>query len=175
MTDPDPIQTRCILALDLGRTTGWALLTRANVIHSGTEEFRPGRFESSGMALLRFRAWLNALHMQSGGLEQIYFEEVRAHKGTTAAHTYGEFMGQLKPWADEDTNRIPYLGVPVGTIKRFATGKGNAPKDAVIQAVRTKFGHSQVTDHNEADALAILHWAISASPANHNPKGGNNA
>ena len=49
-------------------------------------------------------------------------------------------------------------GVPVGTIKRHATGKGNASKDEMIAAMRA-LGHA-VTDDNEADALAILHWAI---------------
>ena len=155
---------RSILALDLGRTTGWALALPEGRIYSGTEEFRPGRFESSGMALLRFRSWLSVMHQQGSGLAACVFEEVRRHNGTTAAHTYGEFLGQLKAWADEDHNNVPYLGVPVGTIKKFATGKGNAGKDEMIEAVRTRLGHPDVADHNEADALAILHWAMKEGP-----------
>ena len=53
--------------------------------------------------------------------------------------------------------RLAYQGVPVGTIKRFATGKGNADKAAVIAALRER-GFSP-TDDNEADAIAILLWA----------------
>ena len=53
---------------------------------------------------------------------------------------------------------MAYQGVPVGTIKRFATGKGNAGKDAVVAAVRAR-GFSPADD-NEADAIAILLWAI---------------
>ncbi len=53
---------------------------------------------------------------------------------------------------------IPYQGIPVGTIKRHATGKGNASKAEVMEAMRRK-GHHPVDD-NAADALAILHWAI---------------
>ena len=53
---------------------------------------------------------------------------------------------------------IPYSGVPVGTIKRHATGKGNAPKEAMIAAARGR-GFSPVDD-NEADAIAILLWAL---------------
>jgi len=49
-------------------------------------------------------------------------------------------------------------GVPVGTIKRHVTGKGNADKEAVIDAVR-RLGFAPADD-NEADALALLHWAI---------------
>jgi Holliday junction resolvasome RuvABC endonuclease subunit len=48
--------------------------------------------------------------------------------------------------------------VPVGTIKRYIAGKGNADKQAVIAAVRARgFNPS---DDNEADALAILLWAV---------------
>jgi hypothetical protein len=48
--------------------------------------------------------------------------------------------------------------VPVGTIKRHIAGKGNADKQAVISAAKT-LGFAPADD-NEADALALLHWAI---------------
>ena len=38
------------------------------------------------------------------------------------------------------------------------TGKGNADKKAVIEAVR-RLGFNP-SDDNEADALALLHWAV---------------
>ncbi|MFZ1416691.1 MAG: hypothetical protein WAS73_19270 [Defluviicoccus sp.] len=46
----------------------------------------------------------------------------------------------------------------MGTIKRHIAGKGNADKAAVIDAVR-KLGFNPADD-NEADALALLDWAI---------------
>ena len=79
-----------------------------------------------------------------------------AHAGTDAAHIYGGLMATLTSWAE--VRGIPYEGVPVGTIKRHATGKGNAPKEAMIAAARAR-GFSPADD-NEADAIAILHWAI---------------
>lgn len=51
-----------------------------------------------------------------------------------------------------------YQGVPVATIKKHATGKGNAGKEEMIAAAKAR-GH-QPTDDNEADALAILHWVL---------------
>jgi len=48
--------------------------------------------------------------------------------------------------------------VPVGTIKRHVTGKGNADKQAVIAAVRAR--GFMPADDNEADAIAILLWAL---------------
>ena len=67
-------------------------------------------------------------------------------------------MASLTSWGE--LRGIPYEGVPVGTIKRHATGKGNAPKQAMIDAVRAK-GFSP-EDDNEADAIAILLWALDA-------------
>ena len=144
-----------ILALDLGTTTGWALRSRDGSITSGTMTFRPSRFEGGGMRYLRFRAWLSEISHLARGIDRVVFEEVRAHAGTDAAHIYGGFLAHLTAWCEE--RELPYEGVPVGTIKRFATGKGNADKAAVIAALRER-GFSP-TDDNEADAIAILLWA----------------
>ena len=65
-------------------------------------------------------------------------------------------MATLTAWCEH--HQIPYQGVPVGTIKKHATGKGNAGKDDMIASVRLH-GHTPVDD-NEADALALLYWAV---------------
>ena len=145
-----------ILALDLGSTTGWAMRLTDGSVVSGTMEFRPGRYEGGGMRFLRFRSWLDHLEAGAKTIDLIHFEEVRRHAGTDAAHIYGGFLAHLSAWCE--LKHIPYQGVPVGTIKRHATGKGNAGKDAVIAAMRSKGFKPE--DDNEADALAILSWAI---------------
>jgi hypothetical protein len=145
-----------ILCLDLGGKTGWAMKQADGQITSGTIEFKPGRFEGGGMCFLRFKDWLDEITAYAGPIKSIHFEEVRRHLGTTAGHVYGGFLACLTSWCE--ARCIPYQGVPVGTIKRHATGKGNAGKEAVIQAMRAK-GHNPADD-NEADALAILHWAL---------------
>ena len=66
-------------------------------------------------------------------------------------------MATLTSWCEH--HKIPYQGVPVGTIKKHATGKGNASKEDMIAAM-VGMGY-QVTDDNVADALALLHWALS--------------
>ncbi|PKP67055.1 MAG: hypothetical protein CVT86_02460 [Alphaproteobacteria bacterium HGW-Alphaproteobacteria-8] len=126
------------------------------LITTGTVCFRPGRFDGGGMRYLRFTNWLTEIDRLSGPVEAIWFEEVRRHAGTDAAHVYGGLMATLTAWAE--LRGVPYEGVPVGTIKRFATGKGNANKDAMIAAARAR-GFSPADD-NEADAIAILMWAI---------------
>ncbi len=148
---------KSILALDLGTTTGWALRTESGDIISGTASFKPGRYEGGGMRFVRFSNWLAEMCKQRPGT--IYFEEVRRHAGTDAAHIYGGLMSHLAAWGE--VNKIAYAGVPVGTIKKHATGKGNASKDQMIAAMIAK-GRKPVDD-NEADALAILYWAIDES------------
>ena len=145
-----------ILALDLGTHTGWALLHLDGTITIGTEHFKPQRFEGGGMRFLRFKRWLAELLSTSGHINAVFFEEVRRHAGVDAAHAYGGFMGHLTAWCEH--HNIPYQGVPVGTIKKHATGKGNAGKDDMILSVRQR-GHAPADD-NEADALALLHWAV---------------
>jgi hypothetical protein len=145
-----------ILALDLGTTTGWAIRnSRCRVLH-GTAEFRSSRFEGGGMRYLRFGKWLDQTLDVTGGVDAVYFEEVRRHAGTDAAHVHGGLLATLTSWCEGCS--IPYSGVPVGTWKRHACGKGNASKDDVIAAMRAR-GFEPVDD-NEADALAVLLWAL---------------
>ena len=150
--------TTTILALDLGTTTGWALRSSDGAITSGSAGFRPQRFEGGGMRFLRFKRWLTELKGVTGGITALYFEEVRRHVSTDAAHAYGGFLATLTAWCEH--HQIPYQGVPVGTIKKHATGKGNASKDDVLSAMRA-LGHAPADD-NEADALALLRWAIAS-------------
>lgn len=144
------------LALDLGTSTGWAIRGHDGLITSGTVSLRPGRFDGGGMRYLRFTNWLTEIDRLSGPVAAIWFEEVRRHAGTDASHIYGGLMATLTTWAE--LRGIPYEGVPVGTIKRHATGKGNADKARMISAMRAR-GFSPADD-NEADAIAILLWAI---------------
>ena len=108
------------------------------------------------MRYLRFKRWLTESKQSCDGIEAVYFEEVRRHAGVDAAHAYGGVMAHLTAWREH--HQIPYQGVPVGTIKKHATGKGNASKDQMIGAVRLR-GHAPAED-NEGDAIALLHWAI---------------
>lgn len=149
-------KTQKILALDLGTKTGWAIKLENSLIKSGTEPFNPQRFEGGGMRYLRFTKWLEDLNQLSGGINQIYFEEVRRHIGVDAAHAYGGFLAHLSSWCEN--RQIPYLGIPVGTIKKHITGKGNAGKAEIIGGVK-KLGFDP-SDDNEADALALLDLVI---------------
>jgi crossover junction endodeoxyribonuclease RuvC len=148
--------TAVVLALDLGTTTGWALRSTGGPIAHGWMSLKGGRYEGGGMRYLRFSRWLHEIYGTAGDINAVYFEEVRRHASTDAAHVYGGLMATLTAWCE--SRNIPYQGVPVGTIKKHATGKGNAGKDDMLAAMQA-LGHP-VTDDNEADALALLHWAL---------------
>ena len=153
---PASTHNKVVLALDLGTTTGWAMAPPDSGIVSGTVSFRPSRYDGGGMRYLRFRAWLDSIAEDVPGIAAIHFEEVRRHLSTDAAHVHGGLLAMLTAWCEERS--IAYQGVPVGTIKRHITGKGNVNKAAVIEAIRAR-GYSP-KDDNEADAIAILLWAL---------------
>lgn len=136
-----------ILTLDLGKQTGWAIF-KDGVIQSGSKSFHSSR---NGGHFLNFHNWLNSLEHK---FTAVYFEDVKRHLGTYAAHCYGGFLAILVTWCGE--NNTPYKGIPVKTIKRFITGKGNASKNNVIEAVRQKGFFPK--DDNEADSLALMFY-----------------
>ncbi len=142
-----------IICLDLGTKTGFAAYSRHTGIVSGVKDFSTKRTEGGGMRYLRFRRWLDTL---KDGIEEGHYEEVKRHAGTQAAHVYGAFEGSLMTWCDEHS--IPYSSVPVGTIKKSWTGKGNSSKDEMIkEAIRRGFSPET---HDEADALALLNYVL---------------
>jgi len=151
-----------ILALDLGTTTGWAMLCDGTIT-SGSQSFKPQRFEGGGMRFLKFKRWLSDMkYCGTYGIDAVYFEEVRRHAGVDAAHAYGGFLAHLTAWCEH--HQIPYQGVPVGTIKKSWCGHGNASKSLMIARARF-LGHNP-EDDNEADALALLDWAMSQGSEN---------
>ena len=67
----------------------------------------------------------------------------------------------MQAWCAE--HGLEHAAVHSATIKKNATGKGNAGKDAVMAAMRGR-GFTPADD-NEADALALLDWAFAQGGA----------
>jgi Holliday junction resolvasome RuvABC endonuclease subunit len=144
-----------ILCLDLGTKTGWSM-SRSNTDNSlefdyGTKNFSTQRWEGGGKRYLRFEEWLDEIKRTYERIDDVFFEQVVMHSGTAPAHVYGGFLATLTMWCEK--HHIRYEGVPVGTIKKYITGKGNASKEMVIDAVKQR-GYN-VEDDNEADAMAL--------------------
>lgn len=151
-----------ILALDLGAKTGWALRRRDAVLLHGTKDFTPRASWAPGQKWQRFRAWLSATVMHHN-ITQIAFEDVKRHGPgqVLAAHAYGGYRAMLEMVADQ--HNVHLVPVGVGTIKKHWTGKGTADKAAMLAQAKAR-GFRPETD-NDADALAILSWAVAQERA----------
>lgn len=145
-----------ILAIDPGTSCGWSIRDERGIHHSGVWNLRGSRFEGAGMRFLRLRGYFRkALDM--GQPQVVALEEVRGHKGTDAAHIYGGIIAVI---AEEcEAREIPYFAIPVGTVKKLATGNGNASKDDMHDAACVRWpGDTFVTD-DEVDARFIAEAA----------------
>lgn len=148
-----------VLALDLGTTTGWAHRT-SRCVTSGTMNWTERRGETRGDRLWRFWKWMRDTHAATP-LSLIAYEMVQhmGDKQRLAAHCWAQFQAVVLTFAA--CKGIPVVDIHTGTLKKAVTGRGSHPKgtgkDAMIAAVRA-LGFAP-EDHNEADALAVLHWA----------------
>jgi Holliday junction resolvasome RuvABC endonuclease subunit len=145
---------RTRLAIDPGTKCGWAICVDG-VYTAETWNLAGRKSDGAGMRYMRLRKSLERI-LGEFEIFELAYEEVRGHKGTDAAHVYGGIVAIITTWCEE--KKIPYLGVPVGTVKKFATGYGNANKDAMVEAARREFEHVSIDDDNQADALWILRY-----------------
>lgn len=148
--------SRCVLALDLGTQLGWSTRNVNGSIRHGSISFHAKKTDGPGQRWLRFAAHLSALKRELGEIHVAYYEDVKRHAGTQAAHAYGAFESHLQVFCD--VNRIRLESVGVGQIKKHWTGRGNADKDAMVAEARRR--GFKPADDNAADALAIMHYAI---------------
>lgn len=147
-----------ILSIDLATRTGWAFVDTADGLwFAGYIDFRTQRHEGGGMRFLRFRQWL-LNRLDAEGPDAIFYEEVRRHLSTDAAHIHGGLLATLQ--ATCEARRLPYRGIPIGTIKKRATGKGNASKQAMLETARATWPTLDIADDNVADALWIARTAL---------------
>lgn len=136
-----------ILALDPGTHFGWAL--DKNIY--GVWNFTTRRDESSGMKLIRFKVQLNEI-CKIENIDVISFERP-AGRNITGIISHAKFQAIIEDYCL--SNDIQYRGYSASEIKKFATGKGIANKEQMIEAAKDKLGY-QGNDDNEADALWIL-------------------
>lgn len=131
-----------IIGIDPGSACGWAVLDHdGSRMASGVWNLSPGRHEGGGMRFVRLDRYLREL-LKASPEPLVGYEEVRRHLGTDAAQIYGGIVATITRVCEEFG--VPYRGVPVATVKRTATGKGNAHKDDMV-------------------ATAMAHWYLSGN------------
>lgn len=116
------------------------------------------RVEGPGARILRFRENLlraaEIIRKHGAPVVDVVWEEVRAHKGVTAAHVYGELRGELMAFCE--MQRWPYRSLPVQWGKVAITGSGAASKDAVALGVRRHWIGLDPKSLDASDALSAL-------------------
>lgn len=141
-----------ILGIDPGTSCGWAVVGEGGVcMLSGVWDLRPRRHEGGGMRYLRLQSYLLQV-LTAVQVKAVAYEEARRHMGVDAAHIYGGVVATIGSVLE--LRKTPYRGVPVGTVKKVATGKGNADKVAMMTAFQALTGRTPADD-NEADALFV--------------------
>ena len=144
-----------ILTLDLASQTGWAFESMG-LVSSGTIGFKLKKTDGKGVRFYKFRSWLRD-QIETYKPKVVVFEEVMRWSSGDAAKCYCGLLAITQ--MECESKEIPYKGIHVGTIKKHATGKGNASKEQMIAAARYLYPKQKIEDDNQADALAILHTA----------------
>lgn len=151
-----------ILALDLGTKTGWAFFDGEKVTSGTWQLMTPKEVTAMRKAKLDRsrdpRTWRlreNIKKMLPADL--IIFEDVQFSKTQLQAQMWGSLRGIV--WLFQ--NGMEIQAVPVGTLKKFATGKGNAQKEDLKRALTgtIEAGILSKMDDNEVDAYWLLQMA----------------
>ncbi len=144
-----------ILALDIATKTGWASYVDG-VTESGVLDLKPYNDDYGHMAHV-FHWWLD--RGLANNIDLLICEATLMHGH--AAYVLGGlgWTAQHVAWAFG----VSRTTVAPSTLKKFITGSGRASKKDVTEAVR-KLGFNPADD-NEADALALLTYALEREPA----------
>lgn len=138
-----------ILSLDIATKTGWKTSTA-----SGVWDLKPNRGESEGMRVVRFKAKVRELIDLENITLVSYERPAGMHKSSIMVAS--EMVGVLKDLCIE--KGIDLACYSANEIKRFATGKGNANKEAMIKAA-LELGFKP-RDDNEADAIHLYNLTL---------------
>lgn len=191
VTDPDVLRTqvdadrdgsRLVLGLDLGSSCGYCY---CHCRPGGRCEFRPeyvgildlsaGSYDSGAIRFLRLRHFLAAIRPNLVVYENVKFTPSEAltkfsaarvmARAATSSELIGAFRATVVTWCEE--HEVPCVGVGISEIKRRATGKGNAGKEAMIQACNQALGtdfdvesYESTGVDNCADAFWVCKLAV---------------
>jgi len=142
-----------IIGIDLGTKAGVANF-HDDTITFGMVDLRLRKGDTPGMRYGMFRRFLE--EFLEPPPDVVYYEDVKRHLGTQAAHVYGGLLAVLMMVCDQ--KGVRYVPVGVQAAKMRMTGKGNATKTEMVAAVRREFAHVPNIDsitEDAADAMAV--------------------
>ncbi len=169
-----------IVGLDLGTNCGIAFCdiipgqpVRKPTIVGGIWDLSLGPYDSGPLRHIRLKQFLAVTKPSLVMYEEVKYDppadlinnrEMGPGAIVARVSTAAEFLGGLKTtvatWCEE--NNIPCHGLAIAQIKKFATGKGNSGKQAMITACNGLYGTSlnpedyeRSGDDNIADAIFV--------------------
>jgi hypothetical protein len=159
----------CILALDLAKTSGWALIRRDGSRDSGVERFKFDR-ESRGMVYRNFGIWFRKLVMQERA-DIVISEHPLSHNSADAVEITQTMSGKVKEiheevlelykkrrnqWSEEDWAKISqataillHYGIQVPQAELHYFDHVQPLPNELTQWVRRKLGLKTVGEKRE--------------------------
>ncbi len=148
-----------ILSVDLGTTMGFAILD-GETVECGEITLKKASDKHDGQRYIAFQGQVQAW-FKAHDITHVYYEQVISHgrfNSTRTAHVFGGFLAVLQM---ECLRRsIQPVAVGVGTLKKSATGKGNAKKPQMVAAARSYGFELKDKEDNAADAICLLAHAV---------------
>jgi len=136
------------VGIDLGLHLGYAVLHDCQLIESGTHVLGKRADDS---AICNLRDFLEKL-LASYYPVKLGFEDVKQqHRSKAAAKAFGAYWAILALVCYD--LGVESFGFGVHAIKKFASGKGNAIKDDMIDFVKNNY--DLIVESDEADAICI--------------------
>lgn len=144
-----------ILAIDPGSQCGFAVIGPGGIEVSGIWNLAPARGESPGARYLRLLGHLQEVKQAFPDLRLVAYEQAHQRGGAATEYAFG-CATHIQSWCAE--HQVDHASFHSATIKKWATGKGNAPKDEMVRIGQQKFQPTTKTN-DEIDALWIAHLA----------------
>lgn len=152
-----------VVGIDLSLTsTGIAVIRWGDIDAPRTTSVWTTRVQSKGQAdatlaarMRRLRNLRNAITDHASGADLVVIEGPSyAQKTAASAHDRSGLWWQIVDMLDDEYGCTVAEVPPTCRIK-YATGKGNAGKDAVLAAVVKRYEDADVTGNDVADALVL--------------------
>jgi Holliday junction resolvasome RuvABC endonuclease subunit len=156
--------TMITLGLDMATKTGWCFASnnkivgrvgKSTIIESGVQDFAKRRGEGNGLLFMRFRKWLIDL-CETLKPDLIVYERAHFRGGAATELCVGMQTRAQELAAEIGVESAP---VPTGTLKKWATGKGNAGKEQMMEMASVYLGREPIDD-NEADAALLALYGL---------------
>lgn len=141
-----------ILALDPATVTGY-MTEYAN----GIWDFKLKPYESTGVKFMNFRKALHEITILDGLVDFVVYEKPSG-RHFSGVRSHCNFEGVLIEFCE--SNNLDYKSYVSSSIKLFATGKGNASKQMMIDSCKEKYGVVPIDD-NHADAIHLYNMVKS--------------